>query len=99
MVNILVINAGSSTIKWQVVDPESGESSHSGLVEGLGTSPTGEDYRDALLTILDSLPQDLELSAVGHRVVHGGEEFGIVGNIRCARGNSFYTTGINCRTT
>ena len=76
MVNILVINAGSSTIKWQVVDPESGESSHSGLVEGLGTSPSGEDYRDALLTILDSLPQDLELSAVGHRVVHGGEEFG-----------------------
>ncbi|MFT4775104.1 MAG: acetate kinase [Pontimonas sp.] len=76
MVNILVINAGSSTIKWQVVDPESGESSHSGLVEGLGNSPSGEDYRDALLTILDSLPQDLELSAVGHRVVHGGEEFG-----------------------
>ena len=76
MVNILVINAGSSTIKWQVLNPESGESSYSGLVEGLGKSPSGEDYRDALVTILGSLPQDLELSAVGHRVVHGGEEFG-----------------------
>ena len=63
--NILVINAGSSTIKWQVVDPESGESSHSGLVEGLGKSPSGEDYRDALLTIL-------EFSATGFRAQCGG---------------------------
>lgn len=40
MQNILVINAGSSSIKYQLVDPVSGERVASGLIERIG-EPTG----------------------------------------------------------
>ena len=94
---VLVINAGSSSLKYQLVDATSGETSASGLVERIGESRprathSGTDgtherdvscasHRDAfdiLITAFREHGPDLgsiDLSAVGHRVVHGGERF------------------------
>lgn len=38
MSNVLVINAGSSSLKYQLVDPESGDAAAKGLIERVGTS-------------------------------------------------------------
>ncbi|CAN5212527.1 acetate kinase [soil metagenome] len=66
--NVFVVNAGSSTVKYQVVDPASGEVAASGLRERVS------DYAEALTAILGEIA-DIEIHAVGHRVVHGGERF------------------------
>jgi len=89
--HILVINCGSSSVKFSLADPDSGDHLLSGLAENLGTPQsrlewkgcaTGEKklgnagHREALLAVVDLL-QHLGLSCegVGHRVVHGGEHF------------------------
>jgi acetate kinase len=93
--NILVINCGSSSLKFSVVDSLSGQQPISGLAEKLTDQdasisiktdqaqkeiiniPSG-DHKVALETILNYLSENqlLEtISAVGHRVVHGGEKF------------------------
>src|SRR4051794_19512476 len=72
---VLVLNAGSSTLKYQVVDPASGTASVRGAIERIG----GPDVRDHAAA-LDTMQGDLadhgitaaHLVAVGHRVVHGG---------------------------
>ena len=68
----LVINCGSSSVKYQVVDTESGEALVVGRVERLGEA--GRDHASAIAEILDKV-RDLEPTVVGHRVVHGGERF------------------------
>ena len=72
MKQILVINAGSSTIKWKIVDPGTGESTYGGTIDDLRGS---QDYVSAFQVLLNSLPEGIELLAAGHRVVHGGERF------------------------
>ena len=98
---ILVLNAGSSSIKFQLFATQGGEGVErriKGEIEGIGTKPhlTAEaqdgkslidktwgpaelgDAAAALDHVLDWLTQELRgemLSAVGHRVVHGGTRF------------------------
>ncbi|SDL94817.1 acetate kinase [Corynebacterium mycetoides] len=97
---VLVINSGSSSIKFQIVDPSStaGDTAFvSGLVEKIGerggkitVTYRGEkhtsnqpirDHRGglqlavAMLDSLDAGPTQLDVVAVGHRVVHGGQTF------------------------
>ena len=96
---ILVINAGSSSLKYQLLDPDTQEVLAKGLCERIGLdghlkhTPTGKDVYDAdvdmpdheaaikeVLTILQHNHYGViksmdEIDAVGHRVVHGGEEF------------------------
>ncbi|MEB4208477.1 acetate kinase [Mycobacterium sp. 94-17] len=79
---VLVINSGSSSLKYQVVDPDSGEARATGLVERIGEeSSSVPDHDAALRRAFDTLADDgidLESSgvvAVGHRVVHGGNTF------------------------
>lgn len=97
---ILVINAGSSSLKYQLIDMESQDVLAKGLCEriGIGASklnhtPSGgekvviekdmNDHSDAIKMVLDALTDKShgvissmdEISAVGHRVVHGGEKF------------------------
>jgi len=69
---ILVINAGSSTIKWKIVDPGTGGSTYGGTIDDLRGS---QDYVSAFQVLLNSLPEGIELVAAGHRVVPGGERF------------------------
>ncbi|MCI0516141.1 acetate kinase [candidate division KSB1 bacterium] len=97
---ILVLNCGSSSVKYQLLDPEKQFALAKGLVSRIGMSGavlshqrfdsdeikmTGEilDHTAAIeyvLAILLSanhgvIKDSSEISAIGHRVVHGGEKF------------------------
>jgi acetate kinase len=81
-VTVLVLNAGSSSLKYQLIEPDSGKSLADGTVEQIGepSSPVA-DHRAALQAAFEALAEggiDVEasgLAAVGHRVVHGGPVF------------------------
>jgi len=68
---VLVLNAGSSSVKYQVIDTESEESLVKGMLENIGSDGVSS-HDDAVHSILDSLDGAVQLDAVGHRVVHGG---------------------------
>ncbi|MCV7402416.1 acetate kinase [Mycobacterium fragae] len=79
---MLVINSGSSSLKYALVQPDSGQSLADGLVEQIGErdSPV-PDHHAALRVAFEQLASDgidlksCGLAAVGHRVVHGGQTF------------------------
>jgi acetate kinase len=67
VVNLLVLNAGSSSIKWSLLEAASEARVAS------GSERWRPDEADARVeAILERAP---EFSAVGHRIVHGGEAF------------------------
>ncbi|MCD6363754.1 MAG: acetate kinase [Synergistetes bacterium] len=97
---VLVINSGSSSIKYQLFDMTTEEVIAKGLVERIGIANSRlnhypqnrekvvieqdiPDHEVGLKLVLDALVhpthgviKDLkEISAVGHRIVHGGEKF------------------------
>lgn len=98
--NILVINCGSSSLKYQLIDMDGEKILAKGLVERIGIEgsiikhdTTGKDrvlieepmenHKRALELVLEAIVHEEygavvsmdEIGAVGHRVVHGGEEF------------------------
>ncbi|NIP25888.1 MAG: acetate/propionate family kinase [Phycisphaerae bacterium] len=96
---VLVINAGSSSVKYHLYNMPQAEVLAHGVVERIGEESSNlshffngkthtvqrkvEDVGEGMELILDTLVrtdvgviQDFsEINAVGHRVVHGGEEF------------------------
>ena len=80
MTTVLVINSGSSSLKYALVNPQSGEFLADGIVEQIGSGPVA-DHEQALRVALDALADrdlhldQLGLAAVGHRTVHGGRTF------------------------
>ena len=97
---VLVINCGSSSLKYQLIDMSTEEALAQGLVERIGINGSIltqkvegkdkyivetplKDHQDAIELVLKSLVDDAhgviksmdEISAVGHRVVHGGEKY------------------------
>ena len=89
--SVLVINCGSSSVKFALIDKASSEPLITGLVECLD-SPDAElswkqdgqksvkqlpdaDLVAALGEVIAILPENSRVVAVGHRVVHGAEEF------------------------
>ena len=94
---VLVLNAGSSSLKYSLVAAGTGERLAGGTVERIGEaegilthrSSSGEkrseqpvaSHEDALTAVLEAFEtqgpslDDLDLAAVGHRVVHGGDRF------------------------
>ncbi len=97
---ILVINAGSSSLKYQLINTETHQVMAKGLCDRIGIEGSmlehraGEkekvkiptvmkDHKDAIRAVIDILTdkdqgviKDMsEITAVGHRVVHGGEKF------------------------
>ena len=76
---VLVVNSGSSSLKYAVVEPDSGTIFADGIVERIGEGPVA-DHAAAVREAFDQLAasgQQLEtlgLVAVGHRVVHGGPD-------------------------
>lgn len=79
---VLVINSGSSSLKYRLLDPDSGVARASGHVQRIGEpSSAVPDHDAALRRAFDTLASDgidlraCGLSAVGHRVVHGGTTF------------------------
>jgi acetate kinase len=77
--SVLVLNSGSSSVKYAVVEPDSGNMVADGIVERIGEGPVA-DHTAALDVAFEQLaasgrPLDtLGLVAVGHRVVHGGPD-------------------------
>ena len=97
---VLVINCGSSSLKYQLIDMATEESLAQGLVERIGIEGSVltqkvegkdkyiintniKDHKDAIKLVLEALVDSIhgviksmdEISAVGHRVVHGGEKY------------------------
>lgn len=94
---VLILNCGSSSLKFAVMDAETGQDMLSGLAEcfnlddarikwklhgvkGEAALGAGAAHQEALDHIVDHiLPQDPTLAeqlvAIGHRIVHGGEQF------------------------
>ncbi len=76
---VLAVNAGSSSVKYAVVEPDSGATIVDGIVERIGDGPVA-DHTAALREVFDQLAASgqqldtLGLVAVGHRVVHGGPD-------------------------
>lgn len=97
MAKIIAINAGSSSLKFQLFEMPSEEVITKGLVERIGMNDSvftitvnGEKQKETLdipdhnvavemllnkLTDLKIIESLNEIEGVGHRVVHGGEEF------------------------
>lgn len=91
--NILVINCGSSSIKFALVNEAQPDFILSGLAERLGSPEAvlhwqhadnkdslllqGGDHRAALAQLLPLVQSAAggQLHGIGHRVVHGGEQF------------------------
>jgi acetate kinase len=65
---VLVLNTGSSSVKFELIDPTSGERHGGGIVEEI------VDHDAALAEVVAGLGT-MTVDAVGHRVVHGGEAF------------------------
>lgn len=100
---VLVLNCGSSSLKFAVIDPENGSRMVTGLAERVGTPDVAatikfvgtdgalgaasalklgaeNDHRGVLAAVLEAVgswakEHSVDLVAVGHRIVHGGEAF------------------------
>ena len=77
---VLVLNSGSSSLKYSLVKPVTGVSVVDGIVERIGEQGGVADHEAALRAAFavisaDGLDlADLGVVAVGHRVVHGGPD-------------------------
>ncbi|MCB1827520.1 MAG: acetate/propionate family kinase, partial [Coxiellaceae bacterium] len=71
---ILVLNCGSSSIKYAVIAPQTAETALDGLIE-----IQDRNYNEGLQKVKTALTEQPEISnsiiGIGHRVVHGGEAF------------------------
>lgn len=96
---LLILNCGSSSLKWSVFNTENPEHDAHGHIERIGTTATRLVQHGPRCEVARSLPRGghveafaammealldrgsgvissvSEISAVGHRVVHGGEKF------------------------
>ena len=76
MTQIFVVNSGSSSIKYQLVDLGTEQAILSGLLERVGEPGSGiPDHHEGMRRVLATLGTGHEIAAVGHRVVHGGSLF------------------------
>lgn len=98
--DILVINCGSSSLKYQLIDMEGEKVLAKGLVERIGIEGSRikhepinaekvvieepiQDHKKALKMVVEAIVSKEhgviesmnQITAVGHRVVHGGEDF------------------------
>ena len=98
--NVLVVNAGSSSLKYQLINMSDESVLAKGIVERIGADGTVlkhtkgdspkveflkemEDHTVAFKFVVETLMSEEhgvissmdEISAVGHRVVHGGEKY------------------------
>ncbi len=98
---VLVLNAGSSSLKYQVIDMNNEQTLGKGLVEKIGTGLEGKlkqetndgrkitveqiiaNHTEAFTLVMKALTDAQngiiasmdEIGAIGHRVLHGGEDF------------------------
>jgi acetate kinase len=76
MTEIFVVNSGSSSIKYQLLDVESERVTLNGIVERIGEAGSeAPDHESGMRQVLGKLGSGHNITAVGHRVVHGGSLF------------------------
>lgn len=71
---VLVLNTGSSSVKFRLLDLPEGGTLASGIIERIGEPGSAADHAAAIDGILSQL-DGRRIDAVGHRVVHGGDRF------------------------
>jgi acetate kinase len=73
---LLTLNAGSSSIKFALFSVEGGlqQAEHQGHVDGIGTRSGPADHAQALRQVMERIG-NTPITAVGHRIVHGGTQF------------------------
>jgi acetate kinase len=78
---VFVVNSGSSSVKYQVLDAETEVVTLSGIVDRIG-EPGGDaaNHTEAMKLVLGRLSSGesaagRDIAVVGHRVVHGGSQF------------------------
>ena len=80
---VLVVNSGSSSLKYQLFDMKTETRLAKGLVERIGCGGP-KDHAEALKQVVEELSKNpqlvtrnskLEIDAIGHRILHGGEVF------------------------
>lgn len=88
---VLVINCGSSSVKFALIDPQTEQPLMTGIFECVGATEASLSWTkngtkskkplpnasliDGLSEVIAVLPAEAKVIAVGHRVVHGAEEF------------------------
>ena len=73
---VFVVNSGSSSLKYQLIDLATGDARLSGMIERIGEPDSFiADHSEAMNVVLAKLGVVDDLVAVGHRVVHGGSDF------------------------
>jgi acetate kinase len=71
---VLVVNSGSSSLKYQLFDMEKEERLAKGLVERIGAGGPA-NHAEALKQVVADLGNPKDIDAIGHRVLHGAEVF------------------------
>jgi acetate kinase len=73
---LLTLNAGSSSIKFALFDPAVSlhTPQQAGQVDGIGTRSGPADHAQALRQVMERIG-NTPITAVGHRIVHGGTQF------------------------
>ena len=72
---VLVINSGSSSLKYQLFDMKTETRLAKGLVERIGCGGP-KDHAEALKRVVAELGDKAKgIDAIGHRILHGGEVF------------------------
>lgn len=71
---VLVINSGSSSLKYQLFDMKNEERLAKGLVERIGAGGPA-NHAEALREVVAALGNPKDIDAIGHRVLHGAEVF------------------------
>lgn len=71
---VLVVNSGSSSLKYQLFDMATETRLAKGLVERIGAGGPA-DHAEALKQVVADLGNPTDIDAIGHRVLHGAEVF------------------------
>ena len=71
---VLVVNSGSSSLKYQLFDMVKEERLAKGVIERIGAGGPA-NHAEALKQVVADLGNPTDIDAIGHRVLHGGEVF------------------------
>jgi acetate kinase len=71
---VLVVNSGSSSLKYQLFDMTTKTRLAKGLVERIGAGGPA-NHAEALKQVVADLGNPKDIDAIGHRVLHGAEVF------------------------
>ncbi len=71
---VLVVNSGSSSLKYQLFDMKTETRLAKGLVERIGAGGPA-NHAEALAKVVADLGDPTDIDAIGHRILHGAEVF------------------------